>query len=230
MSDKIYKLSPSDFAYLYEECKLCYFLKGRGLIERPRGIMPGVFNAINSRVQTGLINKNLKDLFPDLPDGTIVSQEGFVESVIVPGTSVYIKGKYDLLMKNPDGTYTIIDLKLSQPGEDKVEKYMTQLSSYKFAFENPKVGKPIKISRLALLIFYPDKVEYRKGITYLDFPHTWMEVPIDDGKFLNFMKDIDKLLKGPRPGPGENCIYCQYRSNFDSLKPEKIAEQEDIPF
>ena len=227
---EIFKLSPSDFAYLFEECKLCYWLKGRGLIERPRGIMPGVFNAINSRVQTGLINKNLKVLFSDLPEGEIVSQEGFVESTIVPGTSVYIKGKYDLLMKNPDGTHTIIDLKLSQPGEDKVEKYMTQLSSYKFAFENPKIGEALKISRMALLIFYPDKVEYKSGITYLDFPHTWMEVPIDDGKFLNFMKDIDNLLKSPKPEPSEECPYCRYRNSFDSLKLEKEAKQEDIPF
>lgn len=27
MEEKKYKLSPSDFAYLYEECKCCFYLK-----------------------------------------------------------------------------------------------------------------------------------------------------------------------------------------------------------
>ncbi|OGH10910.1 MAG: hypothetical protein A3B38_04090 [Candidatus Levybacteria bacterium RIFCSPLOWO2_01_FULL_36_13] len=222
----MYKLSPSDFAYLYEECKLCYYLKAKGLIDRPRALMPGVFNAINSRVQGSLVGKNLKSIFADLSDGEIVSQEGFIESKSIPGTSVFIKGKYDLLMKNPDNTYTIIDLKLSQPGEDKGEKYMTQLASYKFAFENPKMGEPIKISGHALLIFYPDKVMYKDGVVLLDFPHTWMNVKIDDQAFLNFMKDIDKLLEGPEPQASSTCKWCEYRES--SRKPKFVTDE--LPF
>ncbi len=223
----MYKLSPSDFAYLYEECKRCYWLKARGILERPRSLMPGVFNAINSRVQGSLIGKNLKTVFPDLPDGEIVSQEGYIDSATVPGTSVFIKGKYDLLMKNPDATYTVIDLKLSQPGEDKIEKYKTQLGAYKFAFENPKTGESIKVTRLALLIFYPDKVSYKNGITFLDFPHTWMEVPIDDGAFLSFIKEVDKLLMGPEPQASEGCGWCIYREH--NAVAQKTT-RDDIPF
>lgn len=226
MSKQLYKLSPSDFAYLYEECKLCYYLKAKGIIERPKGIMPGVFNAINSRVQGSLIGKNLKTLSPDLPDGEIVSQEGFIESIVIPGTSVFIKGKYDLLMKNPDGTHTIIDLKLSQPDEDKAEKYATQLAAYKFAFEHPKFGEPLKITKMALLIFYPDKVYFEKGLAMLDFPHTWMEVSIDDKKFGEFIKTVDKLLSGPEPEASETCKWCIYRSRFEPNE----ETPSDIPF
>lgn len=47
----MYKLSPSDFAYLYEECKHCYYLKVRRGIERPKGVFPAIFGAINTRIQ-----------------------------------------------------------------------------------------------------------------------------------------------------------------------------------
>jgi len=140
----MYKLSPSDFAYLYEECKLCYCLKVKHGISQPSMPMPGVFSAINTRLQGNLVGKNLKKLSSDLPDGEVITQEGWVDSVVVPNTSVYIKGKYDLLIKNPEGTHTLVDLKISQPGEDKIEKYRTQLTAYKFALENPKLGNPIK--------------------------------------------------------------------------------------
>lgn len=223
---KVYKLSPSDFAYLYEECKFCYVQKIKNGIYQPSMPMPGIFTAINSRVQGSMVGKNLSDIFSDLPDGEIVSQEGFVESVLVAQTNVFIKGKYDLLMKNPDGTYTVIDLKLSQPGEDKVEKYMSQLLAYKFAFENPKMGESKIISRLALLIFYPDKVTYIDGITSLNFPHTWLDVPIDEARFLNLMKEIDALLQGKDPESNPNCKWCLYRERLSG--PQVI--QDDLPF
>ena len=86
----MYKLSPSDFAYLYEECKLCYYLKVKHGIYQPSMPMPGVFSAINSRLQGNLLGHNLKKLAIDLPDGQVVSQEGWVESQLVPETSAYI--------------------------------------------------------------------------------------------------------------------------------------------
>lgn len=205
------KLSPSDFAYLYEECKLCYYLKIKQGIYQPSMPMPGVFSAINTRLQGNLIGKNLKSLGDDLPEGEIINQEGWVESIIVPGTSVFVKGKYDLLVKNPDNTHTLIDLKISQPQDDKIEKYRTQLAAYKFALENPKMGKPIKISKVGLLIFYPDTVAFDKGVAKVDFPSTWLEIPTDVELFLDFMKTVNKLLNGPIPEESTECKWCQYR-------------------
>lgn len=210
----MYKLSPSDFAYLWEDCKYCYYLKVRNGVYQPSMPMPGVFSAINTRLQGNLVGKNLKSLLKDLPDGEVIIQEGWVESVLIPGTSVYIKGKYDLLVKNPDGIHTLVDLKISQPGEDKIEKYRTQLSAYKYALENPRIGEPISTTRLALLIFYPDQVFFKEGIVSLDFPHTWLEVPPDEENFLDFIKDVDKLLNGPTPEESKTCKWCLYREKF----------------
>lgn len=224
----MYKLSPSDFAYLYEECKLCYCLKVKHGIYQPSMPMPGVFSAINTRLQGNLIGKNLKTLSKDLPDGEVIIQEGWVESIVIPDTAVYIKGKYDLLVKNDDGTHTLVDLKISQPQEDKIEKYKTQLTAYKFALENPKIGRPVKTTKLGLLIFYPDAVSFEKGTARLDFPPKWLEVPIDEEGFLTFIKSIDKLLSGPMPEEGKSCKWCQYRHLGESLTHQE--EKDDIPF
>lgn len=219
----MFKLSPSDFAYLYEECKFCYCLKVKHGIYQPSMPMPGVFSAINTRLQGDLVGKSLKELSKDLPEGLVERQEGWVDSIAVPGTQVFIKGKYDLLVKNPDGTYTLVDLKISSPNEDKIEKYKTQLGAYKFALEYPKEGSPIKITKLALLIFYPDKVFLEQGTTKLSFPPKWFEVPIDDGGFLKFIKGVDKLLKGSLPPESEDCKWCQYRHLGEKLT--HIAEE-----
>lgn len=222
----MYKLSPSDFAYLYEECKLCYSLKVKEGISQPSMPMPGVFSAINTRVQGSLVGKNLQTLSPDLPDGEVVKQEGFVESIVVPETEVFIKGKYDLLVKNKDETYTLVDLKISSPDPGKIDKYKTQLGAYKFALENPAKDKPVKITKLALLIFYPDTVEFKDGLAQLAFPPKWLEIPIDDAGFLSFVKEINTLLAGPMPKEEPNCKWCQYRHLGEELTHEPRAEEE----
>lgn len=226
----MYKLSPSDFAYLYEECKLCYCLKVKHNIYQPSMPMPGVFGAINTRLQGNLVGKNLKNLSSDLPNGVVLNQEGWVDSKVVPDTAVYIKGKYDLLVKNPDGTHTLVDLKISQPNEDKVEKYKTQLSAYKFALENPKFGEPIKTTKLGLLIFYPDTVSFKDNIAKLDFPPRWLEVPIDMEGFQGFIKNIDTILSGPLPPESKTCKWCQYRHVGEILTHKEGPKQQDIPF
>lgn len=225
----MYKLSPSDFAYLYEECKLCYYLKIKHGIYQPSMPMPGVFSAINTRLQGTLVGRDLQTLSKDLPEGVVENQEGWVESKPVPGTDVFIKGKYDLLIKRPDGTHLLVDLKISQPDIGKIDKYKTQLAAYKFALENPANGKPIKLTKLGLLIFYPDTVSFEDGIARLNFPPKWLEVPIADAEFLTFAKVVDKLLKGPTPEEGKECKWCKYRHLGDELTHYE-SPKEDIPF
>lgn len=209
----MYKLSPSDFAYLYEECKRCYYLKAKGILTRPAGVFPAVFGAINTRVQGELVGKDLRELSPNLPEGFVESQEKFVESTPYPGTSVYISGKYDILVKLTDGTYMVIDFKLSKPGEEKVQKYQSQLWSYKFAFENAANGDNKKISRMGLVMIYPDQVKFERGVATLDFPPVWFEVLSNNDAFKKFMLEINDLLNGPEPQAEENCAWCKYRGD-----------------
>ncbi len=223
----MYKLSPSDFAYLYEECKHCYYLKVRRGISRPQGIFPGVFSAINTRLQGNLVGKDLRELSDTLPAGIVESQEQYVASHQIVGTNVFISGKYDLLVRLPDGSHMIIDLKLSVPNEEKIGKYKTQLLSYAYAFEHPQKGEPKQITRSGLLIFYPDEVSFSGGSALLTFPPTWMEVPIDRDMFTNFIHTVSSLLEGPTPPENPNCSWCKYRHLGEILS---HPEESDIPF
>jgi len=173
--------------------------------------------------QTPLVGKNLKSVSSSLPDALVESQEGHVESEKIPNTNVYVKGKYDLLVKKEDGTYILVDLKISKPEEDKIDKYKTQLGAYKYALEHPANGNPVRISELALLVFYPDQVEMHKDSVKIAFPPIWMPVPIDDSGFLQFAKDIDTLLSGPAPEEDSNCKWCNYRHEG-----ERIAHVKNI--
>jgi len=213
----MYKLSPSDFAFLYEECKLCYYLKVKHNIKHPSSPFPGVFSTMNTKLQTPLVGKNLKTISNKLPESVVETQEGFVESKVVPETNVFIKGKYDLLVKKPDGTYTLVDLKISKPKDDKIEKYKTQLFSYKFALENPIQGKPVKVTELALLIFYPETVEFKDNTVKFEFPPKWIDIPIDEKAFLKFMNEIEGLISGPPPKEDEKCRWCEYRHKGDAI-------------
>lgn len=228
----MYKLSPSDFAYLYGECKLCYYLKIKHNIQQPKMPIPGVFSAMNTRLQGSVVGKNLKSISKDLPSGIVVNQEGWVESILVPGTSVFIKGKYDLLVENANKTYTLVDLKISQQDPEKIDKYKTQLNAYKFALENPASGEPIKITKLGLLVFYPDEVTYKEDNAFLSFPPKWMEIPVDGNGFLIFAKGIDKLLSGRMPEEGKECKWCKYRHLGDTLAHTESGGKKDdtIPF
>lgn len=213
----MYKLSPSDFAYLYEECKHCYYLKIRKGIGRPQLPFPGVFSAINTRLQGNMVGKDLRELSDKLPEGIVESQEGFVESQPVAGTKVYIKGKYDLLVRLPDTTYMIVDLKLSSPSEEKIAKYQSQLWSYVYAFEHPAHGEAKKITRGGLLIFYPDAVSFANNVASLTFPPTWLEVLIDRPAFTNFIAEVSDFLEGSTPPENPNCNWCKYRHLGETL-------------
>lgn len=223
----MYKLSPSDFAYLYEECKHCFVLKVKYGIFQPTKPMPGVFGAINTRLQGALVGHDLRTLSPSLPGGVVESQEGWVESKPIPGTKVFIKGKYDLLVHQSDGTYLIVDLKISSPNEEKIAKYRTQLEAYKYALENPGWGEPKKLANMGLLVLYPDKARFENGEALLSFPPTWMEVPHDDDGFVKFISEISMLLEGPMPSETATCLWCKYRHLGEKLSHPKT---DDIPF
>lgn len=213
----MYKLSPSDFAYLYEDCKLCYWLKIKHGVMPPPGIFPSVFSTMNSIMQGQMVGHSLREFGKDLPDIRVVSQEGYVRSMAIEGTSVYTAGKYDLLCDNGDGTFTVVDLKISKPDVGKVDKYKTQLGSYKYALEHPSAGDSIIVSKLALLIFYPDKASFNDSGAVFDFPAKWMEIPVDDEAFISFAHEIDDLLSGPAPTESETCQLCKYRHRGEDI-------------
>lgn len=93
-----FRLSPSDFAFLWTECKRCFYLKAHGKLYRPRAPFPTIFGTIDMAMKRHFQGLRTTDLLPDMPPGTFLCEErdAWVESrpITLPNydASVYIRG------------------------------------------------------------------------------------------------------------------------------------------
>lgn len=224
----MYKLSPSDFKYLWEDCKHCYWRKVKEGIALPSIGMPGIFGKMNDLAQSAMLGMNLHDVHPDLPFGTFDKKERFLKSAPVPSSGkAYISGRFDLLTLFEDGTHGIIDLKITDPRSENLYKFSTQLHAYKFALENPTDGQERvvdKITKMGLLIMAPEEVEFRDGKIVFHARPQWVPFVEDMDSFYSFIDEITGFLEGSLPAPSQTCAWCRYRSLTST------AQTSDIPF
>ncbi|MDO8639371.1 MAG: PD-(D/E)XK nuclease family protein [bacterium] len=211
--DKLYKLSPSDFAYLWNDCKHCYYQKVK-LGVAHSGIFPSMFGRINKLLQDSIMGMNLSDIHPDLPRGIILIQEGYMKSVTIDGTNCYLSGRFDILSKLDDETYAIIDFKITTPDEEKIQKYASQLHAYKFALENPADGEPIKVSKMGVVSINPEQMKLIDGKVVFTTTPNYHPVKEDMASFHSLIREINDVLNGDLPAPSETCNLCNYRKAF----------------
>lgn len=214
MEKQLHKLSPSDFAYLWEECKFCFYQKVR-LGVSYSGVFPAMFGRINKLLQDSVIGKNLQEISKEMPSGIIDRQEGGIRSIAIPGTNCYLSGRYDLLIKLDDGSFAVIDFKITTPDEEQIlKKYATQLHAYKFALEHPEKGDPIKVSKLGIVSVHPDQMKLVDGKIVFTATPTWHPVNEDMNDFYKLITDISVVLNGELPPVSETCKLCIYRKSF----------------
>ena len=227
MATNVYKLSPSDFSYLWEECKHCYYQKVKYKISHS-GVFPSMFGRINSLLQNSIMQRNLQEIIPTLPSGVIEIQEGYIKSLPIPGAEdCFLQGRFDILTRLEDGTYCVIDFKITKPDDEKIQKYGSQLHAYKFALENPNNGKaPTKISKMGVVSVNPESMDLKNGKIVFTTTPTWHPVEENMDSFFAMVKEISDVLNGPLPTPSENCNLCKYRSHFISAQ----GDVDDIKF
>lgn len=211
---KLYKISPSDFAYLWNDCKHCYYQKVKNGITYSSPF-PAMFGKINGLLQTSIMGMNLQDVHPDLPSGIITIQEGYMRSKVIPGTNIFLSGRFDILSKLKDGTHALIDFKITTPDEEKIfKKYTSQLHAYKFALENPMEGTPIKISKMGAVSINPEEMKLKNGKIIFTTKPTYHAVEEDMDSFFKLISEISEVLEGKEPLPSPTCSLCSYRSKF----------------
>lgn len=222
-----YKLSPSDFKYLWEDCKYCYWRKVKFGINLPSIGMPGVFSKMNGMLQETIMGMSLDQINPGLPQGKIEHKERFLTSVPIPqAKSCYIAGKFDILSTLDDGTYAVIDFKITDPSEDKLHKFTHQLHAYKFALENPARDLPKKVSKMGVVAISPQEISFVDGhIIFKSKPH-WYEIEENMDGFYSFIDEVSSLLKGETPRPAQNCQWCNYRKHFE----HNSSDPDILPF
>lgn len=228
MLSSLYKLSPSDFKYLWEDCKHCYYRKVKEGIALPSIGMPKIFGKMNDLAQSAMLGMNLHDVHSDLPPGKFDKKERFLKSTPVPNYGkAFISGRFDLLTLFEDGSHGIIDLKITDTKSENLHKFSTQLHAYKFALENPADGQERmvdRITRMGLLIMSPESVEFRNGGIVFHAKPQWISFEEDVESFYSFIDGVTEFLEGSLPEPTENCAWCKYRSLTSR------TEVGDIPF
>jgi len=215
------KLSPSDLTFLWDECPRCFYLKYLHGITRPAAPFPSVFGAIDRLMKAQYAGRPASDLSPALLPGTISVTENWIESVpfTLPGhtLSCFLRGKLDALIGFNNGSYGIIDFKTSEPKPTQIPFYSRQLHAYAYSLEHPAPGRlglsPISLLGLYIETPFATLASTTNQISF-HFQSTWMEIPLQEGAFINFLDQVITLLELPEPPPaGEKCTYCQYRQH-----------------
>ena len=213
-----YKLSPSDMTFLWEGCRLCYYLKVKHQLKYG-GVFPGMFTKMADLTSHFYHLKPAQALSPALPPGVLLHREKWVQSapLTLPGCAaqVVIKGRFDAAIAFEDGSYAVVDFKTSEAGQEKVAFYSRQLSAYAYALENraPGAFALAPISRLGLFIVTPGSYEPAPSGSMAFISRTaWMDIPRDDAAFLAYLGEVLAVLENPLPPPpAENCELCRYR-------------------
>ena len=231
MSKISYKLSPSDFAFLYHECKRCFYRKVKLNIAPPRTPLANIFTAIDGAMKETFSKDDLSVYFPDLP--ALRSLDGWGDKYLTSQPfqvqeydfSLYILGKLDNLSEFVDGSgYGIFDYKTTKPKPEHVQKYARQQHAYKFCLEHPgtdRFGKPspliTPVNKLGLICFEPNNFMIKKAEqkACLLGGYEYLDIPVDEDGFLDFLGEIADLIAQEKlPESGENCSYCQYLENI----------------
>jgi hypothetical protein len=212
-------LNPSDFAFLWEECKRCFYLKVVSNFRRPRSLMPRIFTIIDAQMKEHYAGKRTSGAMPYLPPGVIDSSASWVQSVPLPVTghtsTCTIRGKLDTVVRFDEGAYGVIDFKTSGTRSQHVPFYGRQLHAYAFALENAASGNLSlsPVSKLGLIVFEPDA--FSNGIDRpgsLTGSVNWIEIIRDDSGFVAFLKEVLDFLELPNPpAASPSCEWCQYR-------------------
>lgn len=219
MKNKNWKLSPSDFAFLWEECKRCFYLKVARNFNRPRSIMPKIFTIIDSQMKNYYSGKRTEEIAEGASPSIVTFSEKWVESkpIEFSGRSItcFVRGKFDTIVKFDDDSYGVVDFKTSQTKSEHIPLYSRQLHAYAHALENPNSGNfsVSPISRLGLLVFEPKKYTQGKtGVVGLAGDVSWIEVPRDDKSFMKFLDGVLDILDSPEPPlHSSECGWCKYR-------------------
>jgi hypothetical protein len=221
MTEHIWKLSPSDLTFLWDECPRCFYLKVVHRFNRPATAFPGIFSRIDSLMKGYFEGRTTAEFTPDLPSGVVRMGGKGVESIPLrlPGHAAVctIAGRFDSVLEFEDGSYAVVDFKTTSPRLEHVAFYSRQLHAYAYALEHPAPGKLnlAPVTRMGQFSLDLDGLERHSEDRFaLLGPVLWQECPRDEAGFMAFLEVVMGVLEQPElPPAGEKCGFCKYRDS-----------------
>ena len=165
--DTPWGLSPSDFAFLWDDCPRCFYLKVARKQPRPSSPFPSVFGRIDRAMKEFYLGERAELMAPGMPEGVIGGGDRWVKSapLLVPGSSktCLIRGRVDALVDCDDGTTGVVDFKTTIPKPDHIATYGRQLHAYAMALEHPSSGRPSRSAPWGCSVSCPTPTRRPRG-------------------------------------------------------------------
>jgi hypothetical protein len=209
--------SPSDFAFLWDECRRCFYNKVALGLRRPSSPFPKVFGIIDRAMKDFYLGKRAEALAPGAPAGAIGSPDRWVKSapILVPGSArpLILRGRLDAMVASDNGTAGVVEFKTAMPNDRHIPRYARQLHSYAWSLEHPVRGQSTEVSAMALLCFSPSTFGATGATAALLGELRWLDVPRDDRSFERFLGEVVAVLEAPDPPPpAMGCPWCSCQS------------------
>jgi hypothetical protein len=126
-------------------------------------------------------------------------------------------GALDILATNEDGTYSIIDGKVSMKKDEQslVSDYWTQLEAYVYMLENPEIGDAKKISTIGLLQWRIDgALDVNASFKGFSVEQRYIPVERDIEGFVKFIEKFIGIIEGDYPTASPECRDCEFLSEI----------------
>ncbi len=221
MGSRCWTLSPSDLAFLWEECPRCFYLKVVRGFPRPRAALPEVLARLGSQMKVGCDGRRTETLAPDMPAGVFELGERELEShaldVHLPDTVHHCRlhGNVDTVVRLDGGGYALVAFETGARPAEQVTLQARALHGSAYALEHPAPGASAlgPITRLGVLVFEPEKFTREAGgLATLAGGLRWIEVPRDDATLFGFLAEVLSVLEAAEPpGGAPLCQWCVYR-------------------
>jgi PD-(D/E)XK nuclease superfamily len=215
---RLYTLSPSSFAFLWDECKSCFWWHVAQNLRRPSAPFPSIFSAIDVAMK-----KELENGWHEFGSGQLkfriahTSQMVTSAPVSIPGRSVrlLIRGSFDSIVQFEDHAHAVCDFKTAAVKDEYNGKYARQLHAYAYALEHPATNSLVLpgVRRLGLAVFEPTAFSLEPQLRASLIGNTsWIEVPYDEATFMAFLDEVAALLEQPTaPPPNVGCEFCRFK-------------------
>ncbi len=206
-------ISPSDLTFGLSTCKRCLWIKYWHKVIMPLAMpLVGPLSSFQENIFRGV---STLDIDPSLRPGRVTKLGEFVKSkpFIINGetTRWSVVGKYDLVAENEDGTYALIDCKVSDNARDSGDFYSPQLHAYTYAMERPATGTPMAIASMGLLVWKPNRVIGTNAESFgFGVAQSYIPVQRNEQAFISVIADFISVLEGPCPDAGPTCPTCNY--------------------